>query len=74
MKKVTYKCSICNEKIELPSDCFGLTFSTLSKFTFSTYDKTDNIHICYNCAVQMQTEFKKPEVIIELESFKGRPF
>jgi len=62
MLKKTYICNICQDKIEIEMQSFGLCFSGLKTFTLGGYGCTEGTHICYGCAVQLYNHLNNGEI------------
>lgn len=53
-----YKCNICLNKIENPINSFGVNFLSNERKLFSLcgYGGTQEVHICFSCAGQLQNQ------------------
>lgn len=63
----TYRCDICRESFSNVGDAYGKLFGVYFKnntdFEFEHLNKTDGVHICVRCAVQLKRELNRESVI-----------
>jgi hypothetical protein len=67
----TYRCDICRGSWNSTADAYGKLFGVFFKndtdFTLEHLSKTDGVHICVRCAIQLQKELNTESVIHSIQ-------